>query len=40
MPLINCEISVNLKWSSTWVIKNSTGKVKFAKTDTNILSQL
>ena len=34
MPLINCEVSLFLAWSSTCVITNSTGKGKFAITDT------
>ena len=34
MPLINCEVSLNLTWSSTCVINNSTGKVAFEITDT------
>ena len=36
MPLINCEVSLFLTWSSTCVITNSTGKGKFAITDTNL----
>ena len=34
MPLINCEVILFLTWSSTCVISNSTGKGKFAITDT------
>ena len=34
MPLINCEVSLNLTWSSTCVINNSTGEVAFEITDT------
>ena len=30
MTLINCETSLNLTWSSTCVITDSTGKGKFA----------
>ena len=36
MPLINCEVSLFLTWSSTCVITNSTGEGKFAITDTNL----
>ena len=36
MPLINCEVSLFLTWSSTCVITNSTGKGKFAITDTKL----
>ena len=36
MPLINCEISLNLPWSSTCVTTSSTGKEKFAITDTKL----
>ena len=33
MPLINCEVSLFLTWSSTCVITNSTGKGRFTITD-------
>ena len=36
MPLINCEVSLFLKCSSTCVITNSTGEEKFAITDTKL----
>ena len=36
MPLINCEVSLLLTWSSTCVITNSTSKGKFKITDTNL----
>ena len=36
MPLINCEVSLFLTWSSTCVITNSTGEGKFAITDANL----
>ena len=36
MPLINCEISLNLIWPSTCVITNSTGEGKFAITNKNL----
>ena len=36
MPLINFEINHILKWSSTWVITNSTGEGTFAITDTRL----
>ena len=36
MPLINCEVSLILTWSSTCVITNSTGEGKFKITDTNL----
>ena len=34
MPLINCEVSLFLVWSSTCVITNSTGERIFKITDT------
>ena len=34
MPLINCEVSLFLVWSSTCVITNSTGEGIFKITDT------
>ena len=37
MPLINCEVTLILTWSSTCVITNSTGEGKFKITDTNLL---
>ena len=36
MPLINCEVSLILTWSSTCVITNFTGEGKFAITDTKL----
>ena len=33
MPLINCEINLNLTWSSTCVITNSSSAERFAITD-------
>ena len=36
MPLINCEINLQLKWSSTCVINNSTGAGTFAITNTKL----
>ena len=36
MPLINCEITLILTWSSSWVITNSTDKGTFAITDTKL----
>ena len=36
MPLINCEITLMLTWSSTCVITNSTGAGSFAITDTKL----
>ena len=36
MPLINCEVSLILTWSSTCVITNSTGEGKFKITDTKL----
>ena len=36
MPLINCEVSLMLTWSSTCVITNSTGEKKFEITDTKL----
>ena len=34
MPLINCENKLNLRWSTTSVITNSTGIGTFVITDT------
>ena len=36
MPLINCEVNLNLTWSSTFFITNSTGAETFATTDTKL----
>ena len=36
MPLINCEVNLILKWSSTCVITNSTGVGIFTITDTKL----
>ena len=36
MPLINCEVSLILTWSSTCVITNSTGSGAFEYTDTKL----
>ena len=36
MPLINCEVSLFLTWSSTCVITNSTGEGRFKITDTRL----
>ena len=36
MPLINCEVKRDLKWSSTCVFTNSTGAERFAITDTKL----
>ena len=36
MPLINCEVNLILIWSSTYVITNSAGAGRFAKTDTKL----
>ena len=36
MPLINCEVSLFLRWSPTCVITNSTGQGKFKITNTNL----
>ena len=36
MPLINCEVNLILTWSSTCVITNSTGAVRFEITDTRL----
>ena len=34
MPLINCEVSLILRWSSTCVVTNFTGAGAFEITDT------
>ena len=36
MPLINCEVNLELTWSKDCVITNSTGKEKFQITETNL----
>ena len=36
MPLIICEINLILTWSADSVIYSTTGKIKFAKTNTKI----
>ena len=36
MPLINCEVNLNLTWSSTCVITDSNGAGTFAITDTKL----
>ena len=36
MPLINCETSLNRKWSSTCIINNSRGVETFAIIDTKL----
>ena len=36
MPLINCEINLQLKWSPTCFITNSTGTGTFKITDTKL----
>ena len=36
MPLINCEVNLTLKWSSTCVITNSTVVGTFTITDTKL----
>ena len=36
MPLINCEVNLILTWSKDCVINNSTGKRKFAITETKL----
>ena len=36
MPLINCGVKLDLTWSSTCVITNSTGAGRFAITDTKL----
>ena len=36
IPLINCEVSLFLIWSSICVITNSTGEGRFIITDTRI----
>ena len=36
MPLINCEVNLELTWSKHCVITNSTGEGKFAITETKL----
>ena len=36
IPLINCEVNLELTWSRDCVITNSTGKGKFAITETKL----
>ena len=36
MPLINCDVSLILTWSSTCVITTSTGSGRFGITDTKL----
>ena len=36
MPLINCEVSLMLRWSSTCVINTSNSEAKFEKADTKL----
>ena len=36
MPLINCEVSILLTWSSNCVITNFTGAGKLQITETNL----
>ena len=36
MPLINCEVNLELTWSRDCVITNSTGAGKFAITETKL----
>ena len=36
MPLINCEVNLILRWSSTCVITDSNGAGTFAITDTRL----
>ena len=40
MPLINCEVSHFLIWSSTCVITNSKGEQRFTITDTKLYVQV
>ena len=35
MPLINCEISLDLTWSKKCVISSAVGIIEFETTDTN-----
>ena len=36
MPLINCEVNLELTWSKDCVITNSTGEGKFQITETKL----
>ena len=36
MPLINCEVNLELPWSKNCVITSSTGEGKFQITETNL----
>ena len=36
MPLINCEVNLELKWSKDCVITNCTGEGKFQITETKL----
>ena len=36
MPLINCEVNLELTWSKNCVITNSTGERKFQVTETKL----
>ena len=36
IPIINCEVELILTWSKNFVIINSTGEGKFAKTETKL----
>ena len=36
MPLINCEISLDLTWSKKCVISSAVVKTEFKKTDTKL----
>ena len=36
IPLINCEVNLELTWSRDCVITNSTGEGKFAITETKL----
>ena len=40
MPLIQCEINLNLTYSKDCVITNPIGEGKFAIADTNFMFQL
>ena len=40
MPLINCEVNLNLTWSKDCVITNSTGEGKLSITVTEFIFQL
>ena len=36
MPLINCEVNLELTWSKDCVISTATGETKFAITETKL----